>query len=135
MQILPENVVQLVVHLPSPTSECAQTAFTHGGLKHIHGGTAAVCWTANATVHVCNTQMHLKECTPNIQPPNTSYKPRLLQGDHRGNTKQNLHLAAVHCNGPDRNQYPNRDYDWTIETLQVTKLNRGKVFTSDSVLY
>ena len=74
-------------------SICAQ--FTHVGQKLCHGGTAAVCWTANATVHICNTHMDHTECTPSIQLPNTSCRLTFLQGDHHGNTNYNLQLAAT----------------------------------------
>ena len=84
--------------------EFAYYIFTPVGLKLSHGGTAAVCWIANTTVFICNTQMDHTVCTPCIQPPNTSYRPRFLQSDHHGHTKYNLHLAAVYCNNPDRNQ-------------------------------
>ena len=100
-------------------SICVQ--FIHVGLKLSHGSTAVVCWTANSTVHVCNTQTDHTECVPSIQPPNPSYRPRFLQGDHHGNTNQNLHLAAVYCNNPDRNQCAGEkskclswDCDWAV---------------------
>jgi len=77
------------------------------------------------------------ECTPSIQPPNTSYRPRFLQGDHHGNTNYNLHLAAVYYNGPDRNQCTGEkskcfswDRDWTVQysiPSQVTTLDCGTI--------
>ena len=107
------------------------------GLRLSHEGTAVVCWTTNAIVHVCNTQMDHTECPPSIQPPKTRYRPRFLQGDHHGNTDQNLHLAAVYCNNPDRNQctgnrpnYLSGDCDWTVQYFtpsQVTTLDCGTI--------
>ena len=84
-----------------------------------------------------NTQMDHTECTPSIQLPNTSYRPRFLQGDHHGNANQNLHLAAVYYNGPDRNQCTGEkskcfswDCDWTVQysiPSQVTTLDCGTI--------
>ena len=126
-----------------PMYKCAQ--FTHVGLKLRHGGTV-VCWTANSTVHVCSTQMDHTECPPCIQPPNTRYRPRFSQGDHHGNTNQNLHLAAVYYNGPDRNQCTGEkfkclswDCDWTVQYSifsQVTMLDCStNLFASGCMLY
>jgi len=106
----------------------ASARFTHVGLNLSHGGTDVTCHIADATI--CNTQMDHTECTPSIQPPNTSYRPRFLQGDHHGNTNYNLHLAAVYYNSPDRNQCTGEkskclswDCDWMVSIpSQVTTI-------------
>ena len=109
--------------------------FTHVGLNLSHGGTDVTCCIADVTMR--NTQMDHTECTPSIQLPNTSYRPRFLQGDHHGNANQNLHLAAVYYNGPDRNQCTGEkskcfswDCDWTVQysiPSQVTTLDCGTI--------